>query len=63
MNDRLKFVGNFVIGVTGTVASRVAALSLDDWAQIAGIFAGLFTGIWMIVQIVLAVRRKNPPRD
>ncbi len=51
----MKEFGNLVIGTLGT---SVAALSPE---QITAIFAGSATGIWMLTQVFIAIRREFRP--
>lgn len=54
-----RFVANLAAGIGGTLA----AVSAQEFSHIAAGFAGVATGLWMLTQTVIALRKNERDRD
>lgn len=58
MAERTKLVMNAYVGVLGTATASVSSMSVEEWAHVAAILAGVGTFAWMLVQCFLALRQR-----
>lgn len=54
--------GKFVLNLGAGVAGTLAAISGQEFSHWAAGFAGVATGLWMLTQSALAIRRRGRAR-
>lgn len=58
MGDRTRIFYTYSIGVVGTTTASLSSMSVENWAHVSAILAGLGTFAWMVVQCYLGLRQR-----